>query len=187
MQGFLISRACPPSFPAVAITMDATPLGRVPRNGRVRRATRRPGPGAHVHQECTHVRVTALTLFAFSSENWRRPLDESPRVSWAPVCRGAGSRDRGLHANPFACVFIGAADLSVRLPCRASPLPRPHGRQRRTAAADRNELWGGAGILSRHSKAVRKNAQAVRKTHLHSTSSVWADSLQLADCPTPSS
>jgi len=81
-------------------------------------------------QECARRGVEALTLFAFSSENWNRPPDEVSSLMTLFV----DSLDREideLHANRVRVRFIGDRKLlSVRLQARIAAA------EQRTAAND---------------------------------------------------
>ena len=61
----------------VAITMDGNGRWAAAR-GLIRSAGHKAGldPVRMCIQECSRRKVSALTLFAFSSENWRRPVEE---------------------------------------------------------------------------------------------------------------
>jgi undecaprenyl diphosphate synthase len=81
-------------------------------------------------QECARRGIEALTLFAFSSENWNRPPDEVSSLMTLFV----DSLDREideLHANRVRVRFIGDRKLlSVRLQARIAAA------EQRTAAND---------------------------------------------------
>jgi undecaprenyl diphosphate synthase len=81
-------------------------------------------------QECARRGIEALTLFAFSSENWNRPPDEVSSLMSLFV----DSLDREideLHANRVRVRFIGdRQSLAVRLQSRIV------GAEQRTAAND---------------------------------------------------
>lgn len=92
----------------VAIIMD----------GNNRWAKRRglPGPAGHragveavrgVLRACQHHGVEVLTLFAFSSENWGRPMPEV-RALLALLSRYLRSEVRALHKDGIRLRFIGA-------------------------------------------------------------------------------
>jgi undecaprenyl diphosphate synthase len=69
-------------------------------------------------QECTRREVTALTLFAFSSENWRRPVEEVASLMGLFV-EALDREIAELHANRVRVRFIGdRRTLSVRLQAR---------------------------------------------------------------------
>ena len=103
----------------VAITMDGN--GRwAAAHGVARAAGHRAGlkPARLAIQECARRGIEALTLFAFSSENWKRPADEVSSLMSLFV----DSLDRELdelHANRVRVRFIGDRRLlSVRLQAR---------------------------------------------------------------------
>ena len=119
----------------VAITMDGN--GRwAAAHGVPRAAGHRAGlkPTRMVIQECARRGVEALTLFAFSSENWNRPADEVSSLMTLFV----DSLDREideLHANRVRVRFIGDRKLlAVRLQSRIAAA------EQRTAANDRLKL-----------------------------------------------
>jgi len=67
---------------------------------------------------CTERRIEALTLFAFSSENWRRPDEEVARLMSLFVSALDREIER-LHASGVRLRFIGARErLSARLRAR---------------------------------------------------------------------
>lgn len=103
----------------IAITMDGN--GRWAKaQGVPRAAGHRAGlkPTRMAIQECARRGVEALTLFAFSSENWNRPPDEVSSLMTLFV----DSLDREideLHANRVRVRFIGDRKLlAVRLQSR---------------------------------------------------------------------
>jgi undecaprenyl diphosphate synthase len=103
----------------VAIIMDGN--GRwATAHGVPRAAGHRAGlkPTRMVVQECGRRGIEALTLFAFSSENWSRPADEVSSLMTLFV----DSLDREideLHANRVRVRFIGDRKLlAVRLQSR---------------------------------------------------------------------
>jgi undecaprenyl diphosphate synthase len=69
-------------------------------------------------ESCTSRGIPALTLFAFSSENWRRPLEEVAQLMGLFV--DAIDRELAeLHANGVRVRFIGdRSNLNVRLQAR---------------------------------------------------------------------
>jgi undecaprenyl diphosphate synthase len=94
----------------VAIIMDG--------NGRWARSRGMPRAAGHrsslkvvrrVVEECSHRRVPYLTLFAFSSENWRRPPDEVGMLM--NLFLDAIVREiADLHRNEVRLAFIGDRD-----------------------------------------------------------------------------
>lgn len=95
----------------VAIIMDG--------NGRWARSRGMPRPAGHrasvkvvrkVVEECARRKVRYLTLFAFSSENWRRPADEVGMLM--SLFLDALEREVAeLHRNQVRLRFIGDRDL----------------------------------------------------------------------------
>jgi undecaprenyl diphosphate synthase len=95
----------------VAIIMDG--------NGRWARSRGMPRPAGHraslkvvrkVVEECVKRKVRHLTLFAFSSENWRRPADEVGMLM--NLFLDALEREvADLHRNQVRLGFIGDRDL----------------------------------------------------------------------------
>jgi undecaprenyl diphosphate synthase len=91
----------------VAIIMDG--------NGRWARSRGMPRPAGHrasvkvvrrVVEECAKRKVRYLTLFAFSSENWRRPADEVGMLM--NLFLDALEREvADLHRNQVRLTFIG--------------------------------------------------------------------------------
>ena len=95
----------------VAIIMDG--------NGRWARSRGLPRPAGHrasvkvvrkVVEECARRNVEYLTLFAFSSENWRRPADEVGMLMnlFLDVL---GREVADLHRNKVRVRFVGNRDL----------------------------------------------------------------------------
>jgi undecaprenyl diphosphate synthase len=117
----------------LAITMDG--------NGRWAAARALPRPAGHkaglkpvrmVIEECARRDIEALTLFAFSSENWRRPAEEVGSLMRLFVEALDREIDE-LHEKGVRVRFIGArASLGVRL-------------QRRIAASE-ERTGGNAGL-----------------------------------------
>jgi undecaprenyl diphosphate synthase len=95
----------------VAIIMDG--------NGRWARSRGLPRPAGHrasikvvrrVVEECARRKVRYLTLFAFSSENWRRPPDEVGMLM--NLFLDSLSREAAnLHRNQVRIRFIGDREL----------------------------------------------------------------------------
>jgi undecaprenyl diphosphate synthase len=97
-----------PEPPAhIAIVMDG--------NGRWAANRNRPRSMGHqaglkalraIVEHCGHIGVQALTVFAFSSENWRRPENEVTRLMDL-FMRALDKEARELHENGVRLRFIG--------------------------------------------------------------------------------
>jgi undecaprenyl diphosphate synthase len=103
----------------VAIIMDGNGRWAAAR-GLARTAGHKAGldPVRMSIKECSRRKVTALTLFAFSSENWRRPVEEVASLMGLFV--DALDREIAeLHSSDVRVRFIGdRRTLSVRLQSR---------------------------------------------------------------------
>ena len=96
-------------------------------NGRWAAARGLPRPAGHkeglasarlIVQECSRRGVQALTLFAFSSENWQRPAEEVSGLM-SLFLEALEREVPELHANRVRIRFIGdRKSLSVRLQAR---------------------------------------------------------------------
>jgi undecaprenyl diphosphate synthase len=100
----------------IAITMDGNGRWAAARGvGRAAGHRAGLGPTRMVIQECSRRGIAALTLFAFSSENWNRPAAEVASLMSLFV----DSLDREideLHANAVRVRFIGnRGQLALRL------------------------------------------------------------------------
>ena len=81
---------------------------------------------------CARRGVEALTLFAFSSENWRRPAEEVARLMELFVEAMEREVDE-LHRNGIRVRFIGDLDDAEAPPARAHRRGRgAHGARIRT-------------------------------------------------------
>jgi undecaprenyl diphosphate synthase len=71
-------------------------------------------------ERCSERGIAALTVFAFSSENWRRPVDEVTQLMGLFV-EALEREVAALHANGVRLRFIGERRrLSVRLQARVA-------------------------------------------------------------------
>lgn len=188
-----------PSSPAPDI--DSWQRGGVPRHvavimdGNNRWARRRGLPGRKGHEAGEHALqatveaaarrgVQALTVFAFSSENWRRPPDEVNALMELFV--GAlGKRVPELHENGIRLRFIG--DLSA---FSASIRDGIADAERTTAGNDRMHLsvavnYGGQWDITRAARELAAEAAAGRLLPEHLDESALASRLALADLPPP--
>jgi undecaprenyl diphosphate synthase len=109
--------ASPPVLPRhIAITMDGNGRWAAAR-GLPRVAGHRAGlkPVRMCIEQCATRQVAALTLFAFSSENWGRPAQEVGKLMGLFLESLAAEIDE-LHARGVCVRFIGARErLGVRL------------------------------------------------------------------------
>lgn len=115
-----MARAVPSTLPRhIAVTMDGNGRWAAAR-GLPRSAGHKAGlePVRLMIRECSRRGVEALTLFAFSSENWRRPVEEV--TSLMGLFLEALDREIAeLHSNGVRIRFVGDRQtLSVRLQSR---------------------------------------------------------------------
>jgi undecaprenyl diphosphate synthase len=167
----------------VAITMDGN--GRwAAAHGVPRAAGHRAGlkPTRMVIQECARRGVEALTLFAFSSENWNRPADEVSSLMTLFV----DSLDREideLHANRVRVRFIGDRKLlAVRLQSRiiaAEERTRPNDGLKLQIAMSYGGRWD---IVQAAQELARQcSSGSIRAADIDEAR--FASLLQLADLP----
>ena len=131
--------------------MDAEPAPRIPRHiaivmdGNGRWAERRRRPRSFGHREgqkavratvefCLRRGVEALTLFAFSSENWNRPQSEVGALMQL-FLKALDREVDELHQNGVRIAFVG--DLSAFQP---ELRERMQGAMRKTGANDKLRL-----------------------------------------------
>jgi undecaprenyl diphosphate synthase len=167
----------------VAITMDGN--GRWAKaQGVPRAAGHRAGlkPTRMAIQECARRGIEALTLFAFSSENWNRPADEVSSLMTLFV----DSLDREideLHANRVRVRFIGERKLlTVRLQTRIAAA------EQRTARNDGLKLqiamsYGGRWDIVQAAQEVARQCSSgsIRVDDIDEAR--FARCMQLADLP----
>jgi undecaprenyl diphosphate synthase len=140
------------------------------------------GPVRMCIQECTRRGVEALTLFAFSSENWRRPMEEV--ASLMGLFLEALDREVAeLHANRVRIRFIGdRRALSVRLQARiAAAEQQTEGNTglRLQVAVSYGGRWD---IIQAAQKLAREcSSGALRPEEIDEAR--FADSLELAGLP----
>jgi undecaprenyl diphosphate synthase len=167
----------------VAITMDGN--GRwATAQGVPRAAGHRAGlkPTRMAIQECARRGIEALTLFAFSSENWNRPPDEVSSLMTLFV----DSLDREideLHANRVRVRFIGDRKLlAVRLQSRIA------GAEERTRANDGLKLqiamsYGGRWDIVQAAQELARQCSSGSIRVADIDEARFARALQLADVP----
>lgn len=169
----------------IAIVMDGN--GRwAEARGEPRTAGHRAGiePVRRTIRECARLGVRALTLFAFSSENWRRP--ETEVATLMSLFMDALDREvEELHANGVRLRIIGNRQrLAVRLQQRIAEA------EALTAANTRLDLQVAVGYGGRWDlvEAARRLAARAASGALQPAAideSVLAAELQLADLPDP--
>ncbi len=162
-------------------------------NGRWAEARGEPRPVGHragiepvrkVIRECAKLNIEALTLFAFSSENWRRPEAEVAAIMG--LFMGALDREVAeLHANRVRVRIIGNRQrLSVRLQQRIAEA------EALTAANDGLKLqvavsYGGRWDVLEAAKrlAARAASGEIRANDIDED--LFSAELQLSDLPDP--
>ena len=164
----------------------ATGGGRRPAAYRAPPATRRASSRcASCIKECARRGIEALTLFAFSSENWRRPQDEVS--SLMNLFLDALDREiEELHSNRVRVRFIGdRKSLGVRLQARIAAA------QEHTAANEGLKLqvavsYGGRwDIVPGQSEACERMLTAAPCRPRKSPKRICGGALQLAGLPEP--
>ncbi len=178
--------ASPPAPPRhVAVIMDG--------NGRWAKARGRPRHHGHragaraarmVVETCAEMGVEALTLFAFSSENWQRPATEV-RTLMELFLRALERETERLHENRVRLRFIGERErFSDKLRDRMAAA------ESLTAGTRRLSLTVAAGYGGRWDvvQATRRIAERVRRGELEPEGideAVVQRELCLADLPAP--
>ncbi len=169
----------------VAIIMDG--------NGRWARSRGLPRPAGHrasvkvvrqVIEECAKAHVKFLTLFAFSSENWRRPPDEVGMLM--SLFLDALVREVAeLHRNRVRLRFIGdrellGAELAARM------------RDAQALTADNPGLglmvavaYGGRWDITQACRSLAAEAQSGRLAPMDIGEAQVAERLALAGVPDP--
>jgi undecaprenyl diphosphate synthase len=169
----------------VAIIMDG--------NGRWARSRGLPRPAGHraslkvvrrVVEECVDRKVRYLTLFAFSSENWRRPPDEVGMLM--SLFLDALEREvADLHGNQVRLAFIGDRGL-----LGAELARRMQGAEQLTAANPGLRLnvamaYGGRWDIAQACRSLAAEVQAGTLAAADISEQGVADRLALAGIPDP--
>jgi undecaprenyl diphosphate synthase len=169
----------------VAVIMDG--------NGRWARARGKPRPHGHragaqsarmVVESCAEAGVEALTLFAFSSENWRRPATEV-RTLMELFLRALERETERLHENSVRLCFIGersrfSEKLQERM-AHAEALTRDNRRLTLTVAAG----YGGRWDLVRATRRIAAQVAAGTLDPANIDESTLQSQLCLSDLPEP--
>ena len=169
----------------IAIVMDG--------NGRWAEARGEPRPVGHragiepvrkVIRECAKLNIEALTLFAFSSENWRRPETEVAAIMGL-FMEALDREVAELHANRVRVRIIGNRQrLSVRLQQRSAEA------EALTAANDGLKLqvavsYGGRWDVLEAAKRLAARAASGEIRAADIDEEMFSAELQLSDLPDP--
>jgi undecaprenyl diphosphate synthase len=133
-------------------------------------------------EHCAESGVQTLTLFAFSSENWRRPVDEV-RGLMGLFVDTLEREVAELHANGIRVRFIGDLDaLSPALRCATEAA------QELTRSNERLELvvavaYGGRWDIAQAARKLAVEAAAGRLDPAVIDETMIARELQTAGCP----
>lgn len=169
----------------IAIVMDG--------NGRWAAARGEPRPVGHragiepvrkVIRECARLNIEALTLFAFSSENWRRPETEVAAIMGL-FMEALDREVAELHANRVRVRIIGNRQrLSVRLQQRIA--------EAEALTADNDGLklqvavsYGGRWDVLEAAKRLAARAASGEIRAADIDEDVFSAELQLSDLPDP--
>lgn len=169
----------------IAIVMDG--------NGRWAAARGEPRPFGHragiepvrkIIRECANLGVEALTLFAFSSENWRRPETEVAAIMGL-FMEALDREVAELHANQVRVRIIGNRQrLSVRLQQRiaeAEALTAANGGLKLQVAVSYGGRWDVLEAAKR--LAARAASGEIRAADIDED--LFSAELQLSDLPDP--
>ena len=141
-------------------------------------------PVRTVIEECARLKIEALTLFAFSSENWRRPAAEVAALM-ALFVEAIDAEVRALHDNGVRIRFIGnRLSLPVRLQSRmlqAEELTAGNPGLKLQLAVSYGGRWDILNATQRVAKLCSDGSLSPAKI----SETVFADGLQLAGLPEP--
>jgi len=169
----------------IAITMDGNGRWAAAR-GLARPAGHKAGlgPVRMCIEQCSQLGVEALTLFAFSSENWRRPIEEVGslmRLFLEALDREVDE----LHQKAVRIRFIGERrSLAVRLQARIAAA------ETRTAANAGLKLqvamsYGGRWDIVQAAQSIARDCASGRMRPEELTEDSFAARLSLAGIPEP--
>ena len=169
----------------VAIIMDGN--GRWAKaRGMARQAGHRAGVKAarEVVEACGKMGVEVLTLFTFSSENWKRPKEEISGLMQL-FLEALGKQVRDLHKQGIAVRFIGdRATLNARLRTRldeAEELTRHNTAMQLNIAMS----YGGRWDIVQAARAAMTDVQVGRLRPEELDEQRFASYLSLPDVPDP--
>ncbi|MGN6453291.1 MAG: polyprenyl diphosphate synthase [Steroidobacteraceae bacterium] len=167
----------------IAIIMDGNGRWAAAR-GLARSAGHKAGltPVRMSIEQCSQRGVEALTLFAFSSENWRRPAEEVGSLMGLFI-EALDREIEELHGKAVRVRFIGERrSLSVRLQARIA------GAEARTAANSGLKLqiamsYGGRWDIVQAAQMVARDCASGRLRPEEVTEESFASHLSLAGVP----
>ncbi|MDE2137970.1 MAG: di-trans,poly-cis-decaprenylcistransferase [Gammaproteobacteria bacterium] len=169
----------------IAITMDGNGRWAAAR-GVPRAAGHKAGlkPVRMCIEECTHLGVGALTLFAFSSENWGRPPEEVGSLM-SLFLEALDSEVAELHEKGVRLRFVGArGSLPVRLQARiAAAEERTAGN--RGLALQVAVSYGGRWDIVQAAQALARECASGALRPEEITEAAFAARLSLAQLPDP--
>ncbi|HVN44970.1 MAG TPA: polyprenyl diphosphate synthase [Steroidobacteraceae bacterium] len=178
--------AAPDSLPRhIAITMDGNGRWAAAR-GLARSAGHKAGlaPVRMCIEQCSQRAIEALTLFAFSSENWRRPAEEVGSLMGLFI-EALDREIEELHRKSVRVRFIGERrSLAVRLQARIA------GAEARTAANPGLKLqvamsYGGRWDIVQAAQKVARDCASGRMRAEEVSEASFAAHLSLAGLPEP--
>ncbi len=169
----------------IAIVMDGN--GRwAEKRGRPRSLGHQAGLKAlrRIVEHCGQLGIFELTIFAFSSENWKRPKREVDRLMDL-FMRALDKEARELHEKGVRVRFIG--ELSVFDPAMRKNIQKAVDRTRDNQRMTLNVAvnYGGRWDIT---QAARRLAQACADGRMHARDideTTVASCLMLADSPAP--
>ena len=169
----------------IAIVMDGNGRWAAAR-GEARPVGHRAGiePVRKVIRECARLNIEALTLFAFSSENWRRPETEVAAIMGL-FMEALDREVAELHANRVRVRIIGNRQrLSVRLQQRIAEA------EALTAANEGLKLqvavsYGGRWDVLEAAKRLAARAASGEIRAADIDEDLFSAELQLSDLPDP--
>lgn len=169
----------------IAITMDGNGRWAAAR-GMTRVAGHKAGlkPVRMCVEECTRLEVEALTLFAFSSENWGRPADEVGSLM-SLFLEALDREVAELHDKGVRLRFIGERQsLSVRLQARIAAAEE-HTSGNRGLALQVAVSYGGRWDIVKAAQALARECSSGSLQPGEISEARFAAALSLAGLPDP--
>jgi undecaprenyl diphosphate synthase len=169
----------------IAITMDGNGRWAAAR-GVARAAGHKAGlkPVRLCVEECTRLGVEALTLFAFSSENWGRPADEVGSLM-SLFLEALDREIAELHEKGVRLRFIGERkSLSVRLQSRIAAAEE-HTAANRGLALQVAVSYGGRWDIIQAAQSLARECSSGSMRPEEISEARFAQQLALAGLPDP--